>query len=146
MGKYLRCPNGQKALALFKYERLPDFCYLCGRLDHQEQDCSYQVLTRQRVCFRYTRATTSLSPVDEFGNVSHLPLCQRRTKGSETAARAVANNCLDKGKSILIAVEEEHVPRIPDNLVTAASTLAPAVTASIMTTVLHHEVTVTADS
>ena len=30
--------NG-KVMAIFKYERLPDFCYVCGRLDHQELEC-----------------------------------------------------------------------------------------------------------
>ena len=29
----------QSVIAVFKYERLPDFYYICGRLDHQELDC-----------------------------------------------------------------------------------------------------------
>ena len=38
-GKIIIGADGKKFLALFKYERLPDFCYICGKLDHQELDC-----------------------------------------------------------------------------------------------------------
>ena len=35
----LSVPGKGKVLATFRYERLSDFCYICGKLDHQEQDC-----------------------------------------------------------------------------------------------------------
>ena len=31
--------GGDNVIAVFKYEKLPDFCYMCGCLDHQENDC-----------------------------------------------------------------------------------------------------------
>ena len=42
-GKVLTMEEGRKILALFKYKRLPDFCYICGKLDHQEMDCCVSV-------------------------------------------------------------------------------------------------------
>ena len=30
---------GENILAIFKYERLPDFCYICSQLDHQKLEC-----------------------------------------------------------------------------------------------------------
>ena len=42
-GKMLSVPGGSKVLAMFRYEHLPDFCYVCGRLDHLEQDCDVVV-------------------------------------------------------------------------------------------------------
>ena len=28
---------------MFRYEQLPDFCYVCGKLDHQEYNCDVVV-------------------------------------------------------------------------------------------------------
>ena len=33
-GKMILVERNGKVLAMFRYERLPDFCYVCGRLDH----------------------------------------------------------------------------------------------------------------
>lgn len=38
MGKMIVDENGTKKLIGFKYERMPDFCYVCGRFDHPEVD------------------------------------------------------------------------------------------------------------
>ena len=32
--------NGDKFWVIFKYERLPNFCFLCGILGHDEKHCS----------------------------------------------------------------------------------------------------------
>ncbi|XVE93024.1 hypothetical protein REPUB_Repub01dG0154300 [Reevesia pubescens] len=31
--------GGKSLVVSFKFEKLPDFCYACGRMDHQETDC-----------------------------------------------------------------------------------------------------------
>ena len=36
-----------KVLAIFHYERLPDFCYVCEKLDHQEHDCNEAVCMKK---------------------------------------------------------------------------------------------------
>ena len=33
-GKMISVEGGKIVLALFRYERLSDFCYVCGKLDH----------------------------------------------------------------------------------------------------------------
>ena len=39
MGKLISVEGERKILALFKYKRLPDFCYVCRKVDHNELDC-----------------------------------------------------------------------------------------------------------
>ena len=42
-GTKVTISGGGQALAVFKYERLPDFCFVCGKLDHQENECDEAV-------------------------------------------------------------------------------------------------------
>ncbi|XVF51215.1 hypothetical protein PTKIN_Ptkin04bG0166900 [Pterospermum kingtungense] len=37
--KILAVEGGEKVRVRFRYERLPDFCFTCGKLDHQEAEC-----------------------------------------------------------------------------------------------------------
>jgi hypothetical protein len=45
-GRMIKMEEGKKSWATFRYERLPNFCYWCGCLDHAEKDCD--VGLRQR--------------------------------------------------------------------------------------------------
>ena len=38
-GKKVEFNNGEKSWVSFKYERLPNLCYWCGCLTHQDRDC-----------------------------------------------------------------------------------------------------------
>ena len=39
-GGVITLENGEKAWVRFQYERLPNFCYWCGRLDHGDKQCN----------------------------------------------------------------------------------------------------------
>nr|POE75835.1 uncharacterized protein CFP56_05105 [Quercus suber] len=39
-GRKFEFENGEESWASFKYERLPNLCYWCGCLTHQDRDCS----------------------------------------------------------------------------------------------------------
>ncbi|KAK6132622.1 hypothetical protein DH2020_033629 [Rehmannia glutinosa] len=56
-----------KVTVLLKYERLPDFCFFCGRIGHLVRDCNLHVLNspHQKSHFEYgnwLRAPTTSSP------------------------------------------------------------------------------------
>lgn len=38
-GCWLNIANGDCRCVTFKWERVPDFCFVCGCLDHHENDC-----------------------------------------------------------------------------------------------------------
>ena len=46
-GKMLSLSGGDKVLVMFRYERLPNFYYVCGRLDHQELEYDQVVLVKK---------------------------------------------------------------------------------------------------
>ena len=38
-GRVVSMENGKKSWITFKYERLPNICYWCGRINHSDHDC-----------------------------------------------------------------------------------------------------------
>ena len=46
-GNEIAVTRGGSVLEIFKYERLLDFCYICGQLDHQELECDELVRLRK---------------------------------------------------------------------------------------------------
>ena len=38
-GRIVRIGSSNSRWVEFKYERLPVFCYLCGKMDHDEKEC-----------------------------------------------------------------------------------------------------------
>ncbi|KAL2941610.1 hypothetical protein RDABS01_029960 [Bienertia sinuspersici] len=54
----LKMRNGEKTKVPIKYEKLPVFCYVCGRLGHGEKDCDE--VRQGRRCSEKLRVTTPL--------------------------------------------------------------------------------------
>ena len=47
-GKKINIEGGENRWVIFKYERLPNFCYRCGMLDHAIKECSEGPLVNER--------------------------------------------------------------------------------------------------
>ncbi|XP_030964072.1 uncharacterized protein LOC115985247 [Quercus lobata] len=47
-GKKVTIKGGEAKWVFFKYERLPNFCYQCGRLDHGVKECKEKASTENR--------------------------------------------------------------------------------------------------
>ena len=45
-GRVITLENGEKAWVRFQYERLPNFCYWCGRLDHGDKQCNLWIRSK----------------------------------------------------------------------------------------------------
>ena len=46
-GTRVNTSSGGQALAVFRYERLLDICFVCGSLDHQKSECEEAVKARK---------------------------------------------------------------------------------------------------
>ncbi|XVF02427.1 hypothetical protein REPUB_Repub04eG0174800 [Reevesia pubescens] len=70
--------EGKSIMVFFRYERMPDFCYVCGRMDHHESECEV-VVTMKRMNGEvkrdygvWLRAESQQSlPVKHFGVVAN---------------------------------------------------------------------------
>ncbi|XVF71961.1 hypothetical protein PTKIN_Ptkin12aG0082300 [Pterospermum kingtungense] len=53
-GSKITRTGGGKHLVAFRYEKLPDFCYMCGKLNHQESDCHIAISLKKegKACLR----------------------------------------------------------------------------------------------
>ncbi|XVF51709.1 hypothetical protein PTKIN_Ptkin04bG0206200 [Pterospermum kingtungense] len=83
-GCWLTIIGGKRVWTTFKFERLPDFCFVCGRLTHLEKDCQKAVelqMSNQPVlkCFDHSLRADGLK-VNSFlssvraSNGSSVPL------------------------------------------------------------------------
>lgn len=45
-GRLITLENGNKHWVSFKYECLPNICYWCGRLDHNDKDCALWIRSK----------------------------------------------------------------------------------------------------
>ncbi|XP_075665888.1 uncharacterized protein At4g02000-like [Castanea sativa] len=48
-GRLVSLKNGEKIWLSFKYERLPNLCYWCGRLNHSDKDCPLWIQSKGSV-------------------------------------------------------------------------------------------------
>ncbi|OMO63817.1 Zinc knuckle CX2CX4HX4C [Corchorus olitorius] len=46
-GSILSLPSGGDVYVMFEYEKLPDFCWICRVLNHQENDCPISMGARK---------------------------------------------------------------------------------------------------
>ena len=62
-GRVITLENGEKSWVRFQYERLPNMCYWCGRLNHDDKECELWIQSRgslttdQKQFGSYLRAT-----------------------------------------------------------------------------------------
>ena len=45
-GRVITLVEGGKSWVSFKYERLPNLCYWCGRLDHDDKNCELWIQSK----------------------------------------------------------------------------------------------------
>lgn len=104
-GRLVKLEEGQRCWVAFRYERLPNFCYWCGCLDHGEKDCDVGLqqrksgLTEEQQFGAWLRATSDRPPrrtvVTVLGN---------QTKGSEKMSRT------EPQRAPTTAMPERHTP------------------------------------
>lgn len=68
-GKLVAASKGKQPYkAIFKYEKLYDFCYRCGRMDHKEKECKEAVIPANQKKFgEWLRATTPAAAANRDG-------------------------------------------------------------------------------
>ncbi|OMO67823.1 reverse transcriptase [Corchorus capsularis] len=91
----------------FRYERLPDFCYVCGCLDHVESNCG-KAYTMKRTTEKivrgygpWLRAETPLSNVSSFDTPANPIIPDRSSPTNNSIHIALANPVALEGNSLM---------------------------------------------
>ena len=75
-GRVVTLENGKKTWVSFKYERLSNLCYWCGRLDHDDKDCELWINnegTLKPDKKRYNSSIRALPVVSSNRNMVRVP-------------------------------------------------------------------------
>lgn len=94
-GCWLSLSSGKRSWIQFKYDRLPDFCYVCGCLTHLEHDCDRVIhckLTNEEVSYDYGQSLRA----DGLKYVKNLAVSSPSISANSHAAsssRLVGSQC-----------------------------------------------------
>ena len=99
--------DGEKFWVNFKYERLPTFCYLCGRLGHDDKHCrenfEHQNTSRQYGdwlrAYGNTRAVGDRSKSTSSDDCRNGEYVERREAYTHTAERNFTASVMEDGCS-----------------------------------------------
>ncbi|TXG70272.1 hypothetical protein EZV62_005207 [Acer yangbiense] len=95
-----------------KYEKLPDFCFACGRIGHGIKDCEDEVA--RKAALEGSKSMGASCDTTGDGSVSKHPDSHVSQK-VETASRAAAEKITTKGVPLVnLNAEEEGGPQITD--------------------------------
>nr|POE69162.1 uncharacterized protein CFP56_74507 [Quercus suber] len=92
-GKRISIEGGESRWVFFKYERLPNFCYRCGKLDHGEKECAEKQCSTNREeegCMQYG-AWLRGEPGRRAGNVQGNAEGASRTNVKQTREETTAS-------------------------------------------------------
>jgi hypothetical protein len=114
-GRLVKFEEGQKGWVAFRYERLPNFCYWCGCLDHGEKDCDLGLQqrnssTKEEYQFgAWLRATSDRPPRKTVVTVNG-----NQPKGKEKQTREDRHNHQATPKTAVPNSDESNNGKDPD--------------------------------
>ena len=87
-GRLITLDNGKKHWVSFKYERLPNICYWCGRLDHNDKDCALWIQSKGSLTEenRQYNQTLRASPYRPQKSVISVPGFHERAENPRTSS------------------------------------------------------------